>query len=343
MKSSWWSDAADAVSAMAGSASIGQLTLEEGGTWQWSYQPVDGPAEHVVLIDIADAFGSHAATTFTLQVQNVPPVATILGPETGFVAAVNTPVVFEGLIADAGGVSDILTIQWTFSTAFTQTEIPLPVTTFVIDPITGEAVLTSQLVFPEAGIYSVRLSATDKDGGAGETTFVRTASGDLLPAFVVIYDPEGGFVTGGGWILSPPGAFFPGSPEFADVEGKATFGFVAKYKKGANVPTGTTEFQFKAADLNFHSDSYQWLVVAGARAQFKGWGSITLFPAEVFGFMLTAIDGQLNGGGGTDKFRIKIWYEKTGEIVYDNQVNSPDDAEPSTVIGGGSIVIHKEK
>ena len=58
--------------------------------------------------------------------------------------------------------------------------------------------------------------------------------------------------------------------------GKANFGFVSKYKKGASVPTGKTEFNFKAGDLNFHSDSYQWLVVTqdGTNAQFKGSGTI---------------------------------------------------------------------
>jgi hypothetical protein len=57
--------------------------------------------------------------------------------------------------------------------------------------------------------------------------------------------------------------------------------------------------------------------------------------------MLTAIDGQVNGGGGTDKFRIKIWDKTTDAIVYDNQMGATDDAQPSTVLGGGSIVIHK--
>lgn len=37
--------------------------------------------------------------------------------------------------------------------------------------------------------------------------------------------------------------------------GKATFGFVSKYKKGATLPTGETEFQFKAGNLNFMSTS----------------------------------------------------------------------------------------
>lgn len=57
--------------------------------------------------------------------------------------------------------------------------------------------------------------------------------------------------------------------------------------------------------LNFQSSTYEWLVVSGARAQYKSVGTIN--GAGNFGFLLTAIDGQLNGGGGgTDKFRIKI-------------------------------------
>jgi len=56
--------------------------------------------------------------------------------------------------------------------------------------------------------------------------------------------------------------------------GKATFGFVATYQKGANVPSGDSEFQFKAGDLHFTSTSYDWLVVAGANAKSKGSGTI---------------------------------------------------------------------
>ena len=43
------------------------------------------------------------------------------------------------------------------------------------------------------------------------------------------------------------------------------------------------------------------------------------------------------GGGGTDKFRIRIYG------VYDNQLGAPDGDEPTTALGGGSIVIHKPK
>jgi len=45
----------------------------------------------------------------------------------------------------------------------------------------------------------------------------------------------------------------------------------------------------------------------------------------------------------SDKFRIKIWDKATDEIIYDNMLGAGDDAIPTTVLGGGSIVIHKAK
>jgi hypothetical protein len=56
--------------------------------------------------------------------------------------------------------------------------------------------------------------------------------------------------------------------------------------------------------------------------------------------ILTAIDGQVNDGGGVDKFRIRIWNNNGGGLVYDNQMNAPDTTDLTTVLGGGSIVIH---
>ena len=90
--------------------------------------------------------------------------------------------------------------------------------------------------------------------------------------------------------------------------------------------------------LNFHSITYEWLVIAGARAQYKGTGTIN--GAGNYGFMLTAIDGQI--GGGVDKFRIKIWDKNNADaVVYDNQMASADSDNPTTTLGGGSIMIHK--
>jgi hypothetical protein len=63
-----------------------------------------------------------------------------------------------------------------------------------------------------------------------------------------------------------------------------------------------------------------------------------------YGVMLTAIDAELTPSTDVDLFRIKIWDKDDGDvIVYDNQMDSDDDADPTTAIGGGNIVIHKAK
>jgi hypothetical protein len=148
---------------------------------------------------------------------------------------------------------------------------------------------------------------------------------------LAIYDPTGSFVTGGGWINSPAGAYVANQA----LTGKANFGFESQYKKGANTPTGNTEFQFQIANLNFKSNSYEWLVVSGSKAQFKGDGKIN--GSGDYGFLLSAIDGD---GKKSDTFRIKIWDKTTGQTVYDNQMSSVDTADPTTALGGGNVVIH---
>jgi len=175
--------------------------------------------------------------------------------------------------------------------------------------------------YQSAGVYTIDVTVTDPAGASAQATY----------QYVVIYDPNSGFVTGGGWIWSPEGAYYVDPT----LSGKATFGFVSKYQKGAKVPTGNTEFQFHIANLNFKSTSYNWLVIAGTKAQYKGTGTIN--GVGEYGFLLTAIDGT------PDKFRIKIWDMATGEVIYDNQPGESDTADPTTAIGGGSIVIHKAK
>ncbi len=179
-------------------------------------------------------------------------------------------------------------------------------------PATVPTVTTSH-TYPNAGVYAITATITDNAGASNSVTF----------QYVVIYDPLAGFVTGGGWIMSPAGAYTTDPT----LEGMATFGFVSMYKKGADVPDGNTEFQFIAGDLHFHSTSYEWLIVNQdyANAQFKGYGTIN--GVGNYSFMIWA------GDGSPDTFRIKIWDPVTGAVVYDNGVQQP--------IGSGSIVIHK--
>jgi len=177
------------------------------------------------------------------------------------------------------------------------------------------------------GVYNVNAKITDPN-------YIGPDDNELF----VIYDASGGFVTGGGWINSPLGACQQ-TTICNDAVGKANFGFVSKYEKGATIPTGSTEFQFQAGNLNFKSTSYQWLTVSGARAQYKGTGTIN--GTGSYDFILTAVDGSLLGGSSPDQFRIKIM--SNGVTVYDNQLGNLSDTSPlsgaSTQLGGGSISI----
>ncbi len=158
----------------------------------------------------------------------------------------------------------------------------------------------------EVGVYDLCVRGKDSFENWGPEECILLA----------VYDPEGGFVTGGGWIWSEAG-WCQLDDVCANAEGKANFGFVSKYKKGATEPTGNTEFNFSAGGLNFHSSSYEWLVVTGGNyAKFKGSGTIN--GEGDYKFMLWAGDDD------PDTFRIRIWEEDefgNETEIYDNGFN----------------------
>jgi PKD repeat protein len=256
--------------------------------------------------------GDAAVTdTVTLIVSNVAPEITSLTVPMEPVP-VGTAVSVSGTFTDAGA-NDAHTAEWDWDGSTTSA-----------GTVSGGDVSGTH-TYTEAGVYTICLTVDDDDSGSDS---------QCASSYVVVYDPSAGFVTGGGWIQSPAGAF-PADP---DLTGKANFGFVSKYKKGQSVPDGNTQFQFQAGGLNFHSTAYDWLVIAGAKAIYKGSGTVN--GEAGYGFLVSAIDGQKPGGGGADKFRIKIWDISDGTVVYDNQPGDGDDASAQTTLGGGSIVIH---
>ncbi len=267
----------------------------------------------VTVFNEGEEWGSDSAT---VTVSNVPPtIESLTGPPMDPVQLGN-PITVTGLFFDPGCLdTHVATIDWGDGQT---TSIDVPFGTYVV---------AGSHTYASAGVYQITLTVTDDDGGSDSET---------LQYYVVIYDPSAGFVTGGGWIIAQPGSY-PANPTLT---GKATFGFVSKYKKGQSTPSGNTEFQFHAAGMNFHSHSYEWLVVAGAKAMYQGVGTIN--GVGNYKFKLIAIDGQKNGGGGVDKFRIKIWdLDNSNELVFDNNLGMSDDENPVTALSGGQITIHK--
>jgi hypothetical protein len=171
------------------------------------------------------------------------------------------------------------------------------------------------------GIYTVILTVTDDCGNASSSSLV-----------VVVYDPSAGFTTGGGWFVPDAESFVDGVP-VADTTSRANFGFVVKYKKGADTPDGNLEFIYQAGDIDLHSTGMDWLVIQSAtKVRFKGLATIN--GEGPYTFKVTAED---NGEPGTnDTFQIEIWMG-----VVDTEDTPPTPKHKAKgVLGGGNIRIH---
>jgi hypothetical protein len=272
----------------------------------------------------------------TLTVTNVAPsIAGISLP--GSPAAIKTNVTASVNFTDPGvgtGETYTATFDWGDGTT------PTPSLSGTSSPISTSHTYTA------AGVYTVKVTVTDSNG----LSSVQALSTAYSPAYAVIYDPSAGYVTGGGWINSPTNACNAGAGPLGvcstNVTGTANFGFSSQYKQGSSTPTGNTEFQFQAGNLNFHSSTYAQgsLVVSGSMAQYKGTGTIN--GQGSYTFTLWACDAQLSGScqTGVDGFRIQI---KTtgGAVVYDNVPGGAGDLSQGATqpISGGSITTHSSK
>jgi hypothetical protein len=185
----------------------------------------------------------------------------------------------------------------------------------------GAGTVTGSHSYTVDGVYTVTLTVTNNGGGSAQSVF----------QYMVVYDPSAGFVTGAGWFTALAGAY-NANPALT---GQANFGFDVKYPKGSTAPTGSFQLDFPAANLSFQSTSYEWLVINGSVAQFRGSGTIN--GAGNYGFLVTVYDG----GQGQSKIRIKIWDKNNGNaVIFDTQLGAVDTDLPTTLLGGGNIRVH---
>jgi len=180
------------------------------------------------------------------------------------------------------------------------------------DNTTGTGVIVPH-TYTEVGIYDVELVVTDNRGVQSSDT-----------TLAVVYDPESGSATGGGWFWSGQGNL-KNDPES---EGKATFGFVVKYKQDA--ADGNLEFQYHVSDINLKGKDITWLVVSSPNANFQGEGTIN--GEGLYTFRVLAKDGA-QAGVQPDEFTIRIWQGTDTEA---DPIYQAIHAE----LGGGNIIIH---
>ena len=291
-----------------------------GQSVTFSAADLDGPSSSTIAVQVTDDGGLSAIDQATVDVLNVAPS---VGPITTTTdpVQVNTEISTSADFTDPG-VLDTHTAVWDWGDDTTSVG--------VVNEIDGSGSVTGSHTYTEPGVYTVKLTVTDDDGDSGQSVF----------QFIIVYDPDGGFVSGCGWFNSPAGAYTDND----QLAGRATFGFVSKYDRRAGVPEGETEFHFVAASFfKFHSDTYEWLVVAPEhRARYQGTGTVWVEGEEQgsYNFRLTVIDGDLDGTS-EDKFRIRIW--GSSGVIYDNEITAGEYDDPTTVIEEGSIIVHTTK
>jgi hypothetical protein len=271
---------------------------------------------------IKDKDGGERVYTGSVTVNNVAPVVMVTSPAYGALYAKNgtsNPTVTTTATFTDAGTADTHTcsVAWDDGTTSAGT----------VTEANGSGTCTASHVYTGAGVYTYHVTVTDDDGASTTVDWE-----------VVVYDASAGFVTGGGWINVQPGSY-PADPTLG---GRANFGFNSKYTKNGGPPQGETEFQFQVGNFNFHSDVYTVLIVSSFKSQYRGSGSVNGVPG--YDFSLTAYDGDVGGGGGVDKFRIRITLHSNGNVVFDNRItngNTDMDTADPQAIAGGSIVIHK--
>jgi len=270
---------------------------------------------YTITVTVND--GCNAAVTATTQVMVVH---NITGPVTGHPFKVGSTVDFAGEFWDKP--ANRHTAKWLIDGSTSVKGI-------VSEPTTNKnGKVTGSYKFNSTGVYKLQMNITDQ---TGVTSYANT-NGDL-EEIVVVYDPNGGYTYGGGWFDSPAGALVSDP----SATGKASYGFTVNYFKSSTYPKGETQFEFKVGEFEFNALNFDYLVINGANAQFRGTGKITGDQSGI-GFIMTVIDGSLDGTG-IDKVRMKIYNKNTGQVVYDNQPGASDAVSPITVVGSNSDVV----
>ena len=264
---------------------------------------------YVIMLAVDDGRGGADTARTTATISNVAPS----------LAAFSIPATPMGLTP--GGitvpVSSSFTDPGTVDTHTASLDCGSGVT--AQSDVVGE-MASSACSFSSAGVYSIRLTVRDKDGGSDTK---------LSSAPIVVFDPAGGRLTGGGWVASPAGAvaFAP------TAAGKLTFSLNARYEPGSSIPTGKAELNLTVGKLEFRSTSLDWLVATEASAQVQGRGTVN--GSGDYAFSVVAMDGQSTGA-----VRIRIWHRTSGTLLYDSRPGAPLDETGVTALGGGSIQLH---
>lgn len=260
-----------------------------GQSVTFSAAGLDGPDTKTISVRATDNGNLTGTDTAIISINNVAPIV-------GAIAAPTAPQQINTLVNASAGFTDDGTLDthsaiWNWGDNNTSNGI--------VSESNGSGSVTGNHTYTSAGVYTVSLTVTDDDLGSGTNQFM----------YVVVYNPEGGFVTGAGRFDAPVGSI-PANPGEG---GMTNFGANAKYIN--NTLSGSARLNFRNGQyvFGFDSTSFDWLVITnGNLARLHGSGTVN--GAGTYTFELTTLDNA------PDTIRMQIW-NATNTVVYDNNTS----------------------
>jgi hypothetical protein len=248
---------------------------------------------------VIDKDGGATMYSASVMVTNAAPIITSFSAPAG-PTSTGTPITATVSFTDVGTAdTHTATITWGDGTTST------------VDA--GSALQASAShVYTWAGFYTIGVTVLDDDGGSA-------TSGSAI----VIYNPAAGSISGGGFIDAGSGR-----KTFVNID----------VRYGSTIPTGRFAIHGSPLILDLASSSFEYLVVSGSSATFRGAG--TLSDGTSVGFLVSALDGK-SAGTKVDLIRLKVWNVATGQVIYDTDPGVAETAAPTTVLAGGNVTLHQ--
>ncbi len=285
---------ASATDACAGAVAVtpsGTVDTNTVGTYTITYNAID-PSGNAAL----------SVMRLVNVINTVPVVDSVTGPA-GPMAVGGTATVTANFTDPDPGQAHMCTITW---------DDPSNPTS-IVTVSAGATSCTASHTYASAGVSTVSVDVSD---------YCDHATGVFQ--FVVIYDPNAGFVTGGGWI-NPPLRWLP-----APCRARRTS---ASSRSTRRAPTfrkvrpNSSSRRETSTSTAPRTTPGAWSSPAAGRRRTGAPAPSTGVPG--YRFLLIAYDGNQPGGDGIDRFRIKITQERLGHLrQQDGHVRGPRPRRP---------------
>lgn len=320
---------------LAITATTDDTTLPGSRTWKVSGATTAAPGSYPVSVTVTDETGGATTTMLTIVVTQEDAAVTYTGDMLAFTASGSANVVLRATVLDSSLVpafgdaepGDIRNATVTFIEGATTLCGPLPVSLIDGETTTGTASCSATL-----GIGSHQIDI-----------HIDNYYTDAATALVEVAQPDGSFVTGGGYLtIANSGGAYP-----ADPGSQMTFGFNVAYKNKKNA-NGQVNIIFRQGDKTYQikSTAVESLGItttpAGGIADLRTKANLSDVTdprkSVPLGGNLTLQVTMTDNGepGSQDTIGVTLW--KGGQLLFSSEWNGSATLEMP--ISGGNIVVH---